>query len=89
MRLFRRLQLTLRDKEFSVLETKKIQATDLIKTSKRHPEQEYELRLFDMAIAQPGHNGYLFYGTEAEVRAKLKEIGESDTRIIQLFAMAA
>lgn len=69
-------------------ETRKFQVAGFRKTSNVHPDQEYELRLFDMAIAKPGYVGTLFHGTEAEMRAALKESGVPEGRIELLFAQA-
>jgi hypothetical protein len=62
-------------------ETRKFQVAEFTKTSKVHPEQEYKLRLFVRAIAEPPYKGQEYYGTEAQMRDKMKEIGIPDSQI--------
>jgi len=50
--------------------------------------QEFELSLKDLENKKPGYLGRTEYGTEAEVRARLKDSGISEFEIEKLFKNA-
>jgi hypothetical protein len=64
------------------------QVIGLCKTGNTEPEQEYELRLRDKENTKPGYLLTSEYGTEAEVRAMLKNGGMADAQIDVYFGHA-
>ena len=57
------------------------QVLGLCKIANTEPEQQYELILKDLENKSPGYVQTTEYGTEAQVRAMLKNGGMTETRI--------
>ena len=70
------------------MKTKNFQVAYLRKTSNVYPEQEYELGVIETAIVEPESEVTSIHGTEAELRATLRENGVSETQIEWRFADA-
>jgi hypothetical protein len=64
------------------------QVLGLRKTDRTEPEQEYELRLRDKENTKPGYTFETEYGTEAQVRAMLKNGGRTAAEIDVYFEQA-